>query len=146
MTMDKEGILALMSEDVKQYADAELEVYNAPFARDLGIEITFLGRDHVKLYLDIVPKHINSRGFVHGAVIYGLIDHSLAFAANMAEEAVGQSSNIIYHRPLQEGRLEVETVLVNRSRSLSVYDSKAYSNGKLIASATLTAFRLGERK
>ena len=142
--MDADDITRVMSDDIKQYADKVLEVYNAPFARRLGIEIESLEKDHVKLYLDIVPEHINSRGFVHGAVIYGLIDHSLAFAANMSEEAVGQSTNIIYHRPLKEGRLSVETVLVNRSRSLCVYESKAYSNGKLIASATLTAFRLGE--
>ena len=101
--MDREDILAVSSDETKPYIDRIVEVYNAPFARELGIEPDLLEKDHVRLHLDVVPEHINSRGFVHGAVIYGLMDHSLAFAANMEEEAVGQCSNIIYHRPVKEG-------------------------------------------
>ena len=144
--MDREAILGALSDDCKQYVDKVIEVYQAPFARDLGIEIDSISKDEVLLHLDVVPKHINSRGFVHGAVIYGLMDHSLAFASNLEEEAVGQCSNIIYHRPIKEGRMQVRTVPINRSRSLCIYDSRVYSNGKLIASCTLTAFRLGDRK
>ena len=144
--MDRETMMDLISDDCKQYIDKIIEVYDAPFARDLGIEIEHISKDEVCLYLDVMPKHINSRGYLHGAVIYGIMDHSLAFAANMEEEAVGQSSNIIYHRPVKEGRIHVRTVLINRSRSLCIYDSRVFCNEKLIASCTLTAFRLGDKR
>jgi len=136
--------VSAFSEDLLPLREKMEEVYSAPFAREMGIEVDSLSRDEVVLHMDIAPKHINSRGFVHGAVIYGLMDHSLAFAANMNGTAVGQSSNILYHRPVKEGRLVSRTVPVNRSKSLEVYDSKVFCNGKLIASCTLTAFRIGD--
>ncbi len=140
--MNIERISEHLSEDCKQFSEKILEVYNAPFARDLGIEIEKISSDEVSLYLDIQPKHINSRGFVHGGVIYTLMDHSLAFASNLCGEAVGQSSNIIYHRPVKEGRLYSKLTIINKSKSLLIYDVKVTCNGKLIASSTLTAFRL----
>ena len=37
--MDKDEILARMSEDTKQYIDSVIDMYNAPFARFIGLEI-----------------------------------------------------------------------------------------------------------
>jgi acyl-CoA thioesterase len=122
------------------------ELYNAPFARSVGMEIESITPDQARLFLDIRPEHINSRGFVHGAVIYALADHTLAFVANIDEEAVGQSAYIIYHRPGLPGRLESVATMTNRSKNLKVYDIRITENGKLIASSTFTAFRLGEKK
>lgn len=142
--MEDEEFLSVISPELHCYLDRIKDVYNAPFARDLGVQIKSITPDEVSLYLDIVPKHINSRGFVHGAVIYGLTDHTLAFSANMKQEAVGQSSNIVYHRPVTEGRLESVLKKVNESKTLIVYDIRVYSKGKLISSAICTAFKLGE--
>ena len=111
--MEDKEILSRMTPGTQQYLDRIRELYSAPFARDLGVERESISEDEISLYLDIVPKHINSRGFVHGAVIYGLTDHTLAFAANMEEEAVGQNCNIIYHRPMTEGRLVSKSRLIN---------------------------------
>ena len=144
--MDDAQFLSKMSPDTHVYLDRIKDIYGAPFARELGIEIETISKDSVSLYVDIVPKHINSRGFVHGAVIYGLADHTLAFLANMDEEAVGQSFNIQYHRPLKEGRLISESRLINRSKSLKTYEINTYSNGKLISSSVCTAFRLGAKE
>ena len=136
--------LSVVSEDCEQYVEKIEEVYNAPFIRELGIEIGKISQDEVELYLDIQPKHIHSRGFVHGGVIYTLMDHSLAFASNLCGEAVGQSSNVIFHRPVKEGRLISKLSVVNRSKSLLIYDVKVFSKDKLIASSTMTAFRLSD--
>ena len=144
--MEDREFLAKMSPDTHVNLDRIRDLYSAPFARDLGIEIENITKDEVSLYVDIVPKHINSRGFVHGAVIYGLTDHTLAFCANMEEEAVGQNCSIIYHRPLQEGRLISRSRVINVSRSLKTYAIDTYCNGKLISSSVCTAFRLGGKQ
>ncbi len=144
--MEDREFLARMSPDTHMYLDRIKDLYSAPFARQLGLEIESISKEEVSLYVEIVPEHINSRGFVHGAVIYGLTDHTLAFHANMDEEAVGQNCNIIYHRPLQEGRLVSKSRVINISRSLKTYEIDTYSNGKLISSSVCTAFRLGGRQ
>ena len=144
--MEDREFLARMSPDTHMYLDRIKDLYSAPFARELGLEIESISKEEVSLYVDIVPEHINSRGFVHGAVIYGLTDHTLAFHANMDEEAVGQNCNIIYHRPLQEGRLVSKSRVINVSRSLKTYEIDTYCNGKLISSSVCTAFRLGGRQ
>ncbi len=144
--MEDSEFLAKMSPGTHVHLDRIKDLYSAPFARDLGVEIESISEDGISLYVDIVPKHINSRGFVHGAVIYGLTDHTLAFCANMEEEAVGQNCNIIYHRPMTEGRLISKSRLINRSKSLKTYEINTYCNGKLISSSVCTAFRLGEKK
>ena len=141
--MEDADLLSKMSPDTHIYLDRIKDIYSAPFARELGIEVESISRDSVSLYIDIRPNHINSRGFVHGAVIYGLADHTLAFLANMDEEAVGQSVNIVYHRPLKEGRLVSRSRVINISKSLKTYEIDTYSNGKLISSSVCTAFRLG---
>ena len=43
--MDREEILACMSDDIKQYVDNIVDMYNAPFARKLGIQIVSLEKD-----------------------------------------------------------------------------------------------------
>ena len=144
--MEDREFLARMSPDTHIYLDRIKDLYSAPFARELGLEIESISKEEVSLYVDIVPEHINSRGFVHGAVIYGLTDHTLAFHANMDEEAVGQNCNIIYHRPLREGRLVSKSRVINISRSLKTYEIDTYSNGKLVSSSVCTAFRLGGRQ
>ena len=143
--MEDSEFLSKMSPETHVFLERIKDLYSAPFARELGVEIDSISKDSVSLYLDIVPKHINSRGFVHGAVIYGLTDHTLAFAANMEEEAVGQNVNIIYHRPLKEGRLTSRSREINRSKNLKTYEIDTYCNGKLISSSVCTAFRLGEK-
>ena len=144
--MEDSEFLARMTPGTHRYLDRIKDLYSAPFARDLGVEIESVSEEEISLYVDIVPKHINSRGFVHGAVIYGLADHTLAFMANMDEEAVGHSFNIIYHRPLKEGRLYSKSKVVNISRSIKTYEMDTFSNGKLISSSVCTAFRLGGRE
>jgi uncharacterized protein (TIGR00369 family) len=144
--MTDDDFLSVMDEDMHCRLDKAKEIYSAPYARNLGIEIQHISSDSVSLYLDIRPEHINSRGFVHGAVIYGLTDHTLAFASNLDKEAVGQSTDIIYHRPVRSGRIISMSKLINESKSLAVYDIRVYSEGKLISSSVCTAFKLGEKK
>lgn len=143
-SMDRDDILARMSEDMKGRVDEAVEMYNAPFARLLGIEIESIERDRVECSMELRPELMNSMGRGHGAAIYGLIDHTFAIACNVSHPCTGQSSTVSFYRPAS-GRLKAVCVPVNRSRSLEVYDVRVYAeNGKLIASATCTGFVLKE--
>ena len=144
--MDRDEILAVMSDDTKQYIDNIVDMYNAPYARFIGFEIDSIEPDRVVCHMDLVPDLMNSMGRGHGAAVYGLLDHTFACACNVSKPSTGLSCSVNYYRPAQ-GRLTAVAVPINKSRSLEMYDVRAYNEaGKLVASATCTAFILkGER-
>ncbi len=140
--MDIEELRSKMSADVQEYADRVMAMYEAPFARDMGIEIESIEKDRVVCSMVLTPTMMNSMGRGHGAAIYALIDHAFAIATNMVADGTGQSTEVKFYRPAS-GRLTAEAVPINRSRSLEVYAVKVLSEeGKLIASATCTSFML----
>ncbi len=131
-----------MSEDARQYADRVCDMYNAPFARVMGIEIVSVSTEKTVCEMELKPEMMNSMGRGHGAAVYALLDHAFAVASNLMGDATGQSTEVKFYRPAS-GKLIAAATLINRSRSLEVYDVRAFSEeGKLIASATCTAFRL----
>ncbi len=118
------------------------DMYNAPFARMMGIEPVSIKPDSVKMKMILKPEFKNSHGIGHGAAIYALADHTFAFASNIFNDATGQCCNIIYHRPAVGDVLESESRLINDSRSLSIHEVCVYCEGKMITSGTYTAFKL----
>lgn len=142
--MDEKELSSKLADDCQDYLSNVWEMYQAPFARFLGIEIESVEKDRVVCSMDIRPEHLNSMGRGHGGAIYSLIDHVFAIACNMIHPCTGQSTSTSYYRPAS-GKIMAVCVPVNRSRSLEVYEVKAYGeNGKLIASSTCTAFVLKE--
>ncbi len=140
--MNRDEILAKMSDDTKQYIDSVFDMYNAPFARLMGVEIASIERDRVECYLDIRPDQMNSMERGHGATIYTLIDHTFAILCNMTQMATGQATNVTFYRPAF-GRIRAVAVPINRSRSLEMYDVRVYNEeGKLVASSVCTSFVL----
>lgn len=140
--MNMDELLSVMSEDVREYADNVMDMYNAPFARMMGIEIVSLEKDKAVCRMDLRPDLMNSMGRGHGGAIYALVDHTFAILCNMVHPSTGQSTSISYYRPAQS-RLTAVCTPVNRSKSLEVYEVRVFSEeGKLIASATNTAFVL----
>ena len=138
--MDRDELLPKMSDDTKEYVDRVLEVFNAPFARELGIEIESVSKEEVISTLSLKPLMINSMGRIHGGVIYSLMDHTFAIISNMVNDATGQSMEVKYYRPASTD-LRCIAKPVNVSRSLGVYDVRVYSTeGKLLASSTSTSF------
>jgi acyl-CoA thioesterase len=143
--MDMEQLRSRMSEDVAIYADRVMSMYEAPFARAMGIEIESIEKDRVVCSMVLAPSMMNSMGRGHGAAVYALIDHCFAIATNMLADGTGQSTEVKFYRPAS-GKLTAEAVPVNRSRSLEVYSVSVRSEeGKLIASATCTSFMLRKR-
>ena len=140
--MDREEILACMSDEIKQYVDNIVDMYNAPFARMLGIQIVSLEKDRAVCEMRLEPEFMNSMGRGHGGSIFALVDHTFAILCNLKHPCTGQNTNINFYRPAQ-GRLRAVARPVNRSRSLEVYEVRVYSEeGKLVASAMNTAFVL----
>ena len=138
--MDREEILSILAPEVKQYIDRIEDMYNAPFARMMGIELVSVSLDEVVCTMELKPEHMNSHGIGHGAAVYSLIDHAFAFATNIDKDATGMNCDIRYHRPAK-GRLTAKTRMVNRSRSLDVFEINVYNEeGKLVASSTCTSF------
>ncbi len=138
--MDKEELIPLMSEDSVEYADRVLDVFDAPFAREMGIKIESVSLEEVVCSMELKPFMINSMGRAHGAAVFALIDHTFAIMSNMTHDGTGQSMEVKYYRPCM-GNLRCVARPVNVSRSLAVYDVRVYSEeGKLIASSSCTAF------
>ncbi len=142
--MDRDEVLSRMSDDVKDRIDGVMMVYEAPFARYIGVEIDSLAADRAVCHLDLRPELLNGMGRGHGGAVYALMDDTFALICNMNRPCTGQFTNISYHRPAF-GRITAVAVPINRSRSLEYYDVKAYNEeGKLVASATCCAFVLKE--
>lgn len=140
--MEIDELRSKMSPDMAEHADRLLDMYTAPYARFLGLEVVSIERDRTECELLLRPELMNSMGRGHGAAVYGLIDHTFAIACNLLHDSTGQSTTVSFYRPAQ-GRLRCVAIPVNRSRSLEVYDVRVYNeDGKLVASAMCTAFVL----
>ena len=140
--MEDADFLAVMSPDLYCYLNRVKELYNAPYARANGIEIASLKNDEARLTMEIRPQDLNSFGFCHGGVTYGLTDHTFAFASNIREDAVGQNCNIVYHRPVKGGRLDSISRRISSTKTLSVFEVSVYCEGKHVSTAMCTAFKI----
>lgn len=140
--MDLEELRSRMSEECRPLAERVMDMYMAPFARAVGIEIESIEAERTVCSMTVRPDLMNSMDRCHGAALYALMDHTFAFASNMSHDGTGQSSEIKFYRPAK-GRLTCTAVPINRSRSLEVYDVRVLNEeGKLVCSATCTAFLL----
>ncbi|MBQ3684958.1 MAG: PaaI family thioesterase [Candidatus Methanomethylophilaceae archaeon] len=140
--MNIEELRSRMSPDVQCYAERIMDMYNAPFARFLGIDIVSVTADSAECSMDILPEHMNSMSRAHGGAVYTVMDHAFGVAANLTRDCTGSSAEIKYYRP-STGRIRAVATVINRSRSMEMYDVRAYSGeGKLLASMTCTAFAI----
>ncbi len=142
MPMDVETLKNIVSPELQEYLPRILEMCNAPYAVANDIELVSLTPDCTRMKKKIGPDDMNSMGRVHGAALFGLIDHTFAIAANVKSDGTGQCCNIIYHRPCTDLEIESEARLINESKSLVIFDVKIYSGGKLRVSATCTGFKI----
>ena len=140
--MNADELRSRMDDDVVQYLDSVVDMYNAPFARKLGIQIVSLEKDRAVCEMRLEPEFMNSMGRGHGGVVYALMDHTFAILCNLIHPCTGQSSTVQYYRPAS-GTLRAVCTPINRSRSLEVYQVMVYNEeGKLVASGTNTSFVL----
>lgn len=142
--MDMETLRGRVSSEYQIHLDRILAMCNAPYAVDNGIELVSISPECARMRKEVRPEDLNSHGVVHGAVTFGIIDHTFAIAANVRGDGVGQSCNIIYHRPCKGPIIETECRPVNESRHLVIFDVRIMSEGKLMVSATCTGFKYSQ--
>lgn len=142
--MDKKALLQLVDPEMHDWIDNILEMCNAPYAVENGIELVSASKKLVVMRKKVSSRDLNSNGVVHGATSFGLVDHTFAVICNMDVRTVGLSCNIIYYRPCFGEVMEAEAKLVNESRTLMTVEVTLRSEGKLIASATCMGFKSGK--
>lgn len=141
--MDRTELLSITEESCRYDIDRIESMSKAPFAVGMGITLTYVSKERTVAEMTVRDGLLNSLGIVHGAATFGLIDHTFGVACNIGCDVVGQCCNVHYHRPAKDGVLTAEAVLMNESRKIVDYGVKVYGEGKLIASATCTGFKLG---
>lgn len=140
--MDRKTLESRLDDQVLPFSDRVWEMYNAPFARMMGIEVEHIGMDSVTCSMVLTPEHMNSMQRGHGGAVYALIDHTFAFATNIDSDCTGIETSVSFHRPAF-GKLTAVAKPVNRSRSLQHFSVEVRSEeGKLVASAKCVSFVL----
>ena len=140
--MDRDELCEKLSDDAKPHIDKVWEMYNAPFARHMGIEVEYLGFDKVICTMELKEEHMNSMSRGHGGAVFTLMDHTFAFATNIEYDCTGIETSISYHRPAT-GRLRATATPINRSRSLRHFEVMVEDEaGKLVASGKCVSFVL----
>lgn len=139
--MDMEILKSRVSPEYHRHLDCIMRMCNAPYALDSGMELISMSPESTRMRKQIFPWNLNSAGVVHGAVSFGLIDHTSAVAAEVLGEGCGQSCNVIYHRPCTGPFIEAEARLISSSRSLAVYDVRIKDGDRLLVSAVCTNFK-----
>ncbi len=117
-----------------------------PFAEQLGIEVLELSPGYAKVRMKLDASHLNFNNFVHGGVIFTLLDQAFAAASNSHNQssvAVSMSVQFI-NAPKPEGLLYAEGQEVHKSRKLGLYQMTVKDeSGKLICRSDGRVYRIG---
>jgi acyl-CoA thioesterase len=105
------------------------------FAQDAGIVLisTSLGKARVKM--EILNKHLNSHGTVHGGAIFTLADTAFALASNShGIPAAAINAHISYMKSVSSGTLYADAEEFALNPKLATYTVKVFDdNGDSIA-------------
>lgn len=138
--MDIDGLKSVVDEKCTEHLDRIWSMYNAPFARFMGIEPVMIGPEETVCRMELRDEFYNSMDRGHGAAIYALIDHTFAFATNIVRDCTGIETNVSYLRPAK-GTLTAKATPINRSRSFEHYSVEVRDESdNLIASATCISY------
>ena len=117
------------------------------FPKLVGIEIDDIEPGRARLSLEVVEKHRQLQGIMHGGAIATLIDTAVAFAIVGASEPGAKFTTIElkvnYLSPLVEGRVVADARLIRDGKRIIVAECDVFDpTGKLAAKGLLTYMRL----
>ena len=117
------------------------------FPKMVGIEIDDIEPGRARLSLDVVEKHRQLQGIMHGGAIATLIDTAVAFAIVGASEPGAKFTTIElkinYLSPIVEGRVIADARLIRDGKRIVVAECDVFdAAGKLAAKGLLTYMRL----
>jgi len=118
-----------------------------PFCERLGMEIIELQKGYAKVRMKLDPSHLNFNKFVHGGVIFTLLDQAFAAASNSHNESsVAVSMDVQFvNAPAPQGMLFAEAREAEKSRKLGLYEMTVQDqSGRLICKSHGRVYRIGK--
>lgn len=99
------------------------------------------GEGFLNVHWDVDPLYANPDGSIYGGWIAAMADNLLYLVASTVfkegENASTSDLQLIFMRPVKEGRIRIEARVVERSRSAVLCDCSFYlPDGRLAARAT----------
>lgn len=121
-------------------------VTEAPFIRDLGIELVDFQPGRCETVLPLATRHCQHDGYVHAGVQATMADHTAGTAASTlmaaGERVLTAEFKINLLRPGRGERLRCVATVLKPGRRLSVAEAEVFSetgqDRSLIAKATVT--------
>lgn len=115
-----------------------------PFVKDLGLELVSGTGGRSRVELDVLPRHLNSWGGVHGGVTMTVLDVAMAVAARSLEPdgrgvlTIEMKTSFIQAGP-PEGRVVATGVCVHRTTSLAFCEAEMRDDrDRMVARASAT--------
>jgi uncharacterized protein (TIGR00369 family) len=122
-----------------------------PFVKDVGMELLLAQEGRARLALEVLPRHLNGWGAVHGGVIMTVLDVAMAIAARTLQPrgegvvTIEMKTSFMRAGPTQ-GRLEALGNCVHRSGSMAFCEAEVRgAEDQLVARASATFKLLRQR-
>lgn len=119
---------------------------NAPFIREMGVELTSIEDGWCETHLVPEYRHRQQHGLIHAGVMATMCDHTAGCAARgkvgMDQDVLTVEFKVNFLRPAVADRLRCRSQVLRAGKTLVVCDSEVYakkeSEEKLVAKATVT--------
>lgn len=121
-----------------------------PFVKDLGIELVSGVGGRSRVELDVLPRHLNSRGGVHGGVTMAVLDVAMAVAARSLEPEGGgvltieMKTSFMQAGPPQ-GRVVATGACVHRSTGMAFCEAEMRDDQDRIVARASGTFKFLRR-
>jgi uncharacterized protein (TIGR00369 family) len=138
-----------------EYRAAVQRIFSqAPFVRDLGIELLDLGAGWCETRMAITDRHRQHHGYVHAGVQATIADHSSGAAASTLIAADAQILSVEFKlnllRPARGTRLRCRAAVLKAGRMLTVVEAEVHAGDDageaLVSKATVTLATVSQRR
>ena len=116
------------------------------FINEMGMELLEINDCYARGKINILEKHLNPMGTVHGGLIFGLCDTIGGIAAmTTGSRVVTLNSSISYLNPAANTEyIEAEATVVKDGRTTAIYDVMVRTaEGVEVAKTTISFFKVG---
>ncbi len=119
----------------------------SPFVNLLGLSVGKREEGICQTFLDVRDEFLNSQGFVHGGVIYSMMDISMGTAVYSTlkpnEKTFTIEIKINYLKPSNAKRLSCTAKIIQKGKNIAVLEAEVRDETVLIAKAmgTFSVFK-----
>jgi uncharacterized protein (TIGR00369 family) len=125
---------------------------NAPFIREMGVELAMMEDGWCETRLVPERRHRQQHGLIHAGVMATMCDHTAGCAARgvvgMDQDVLTVEFKINFLRPAVADRLRCRSQVLRAGKTLVICESEVYADNnsqeKLVAKATVTLAVTGE--